>query len=185
MSGRLTAGERLPGDADREALVARFLRVDHAGEHGAARIYDGQLAVLGRTAAGPVIARMADQERRHLETFDRLLVERRVRPTALSPLWHVGGYALGAASALLGSRAAMACTVAVEETIDAHYRRQIERLGDDEAGLREVVQEFRDDEIAHRDTGLAHDAEKAPGYAPLSRGVKAATRLAIWLSERL
>lgn len=185
MSARLTAGERLPGDADRQALVARILRVDHAGEHGAARIYDGQMAVLGRTAAGPVIARMADQERRHLETFDRLLVERRVRPTALSPLWHLGGYALGAASALLGSRAAMACTVAVEETIEAHYRRQIERLGDDEAGLRAVVSEFRDDEIAHRDTGLAHDAEKTPGYAALSHGVKTATRLAIWLSERL
>src|SRR5687767_1537435 len=105
----------LPGDLSRQELVERILRVDHAGEHGAVRIYEGQLAVLGDTPAAATIRRMAEQERKHLDTFDRLLPQHRVRPTALSPLWHAAGFALGAATALLGERAAMACTVAVEE----------------------------------------------------------------------
>ncbi len=180
-----TAQGRLPGDPDREALVARMLRVDHAGEQGATRIYAGQLAVLGETPAAPVIKRMAEQEREHLAAFDQLLAERGVRPTVLSPVWHVAGFALGAASALMGSRAAMACTVAVEETIDAHYQSQIEALGDDEAALRQTVAKFRDDELEHRDTGLAHGAEEAAGHALLDRGVRVGTRLAIWLSERI
>lgn len=176
---------RLPGDPSEAERIARMIRVDHAGEYGAARIYDGQLAVLGRTPVGPVIREMADQEKEHLETFDRLLVERRVRPTALAPLWHVAGFALGAASALAGPRAAMACTVAVEEVIDEHYQRQQETIGEDEIELAETVAAFREDEIAHRDTGLAHGAEQAPAYGALSQAVKAGTRLAIWLSERV
>jgi 3-demethoxyubiquinol 3-hydroxylase len=110
----------LPGDPTAEALVRRMMRVNHAGEYGAKRIYDGQLAVLKRSPVAPVIRRMAEQERRHLEAFEKLLPDRRVRPTALHPLWHAAGYALGAATALLGERAAMACTVAVEEVIDEH-----------------------------------------------------------------
>ena len=181
----LTTAPRLPGDPSPEALVERMIRVDHAGEYGAVRIYEGQLAVLGRSAAAGVIREMADQERRHLERFEKLVVERRVRPTALTPLWHVAGYALGAASALLGERAAMACTVAVEEVIDEHYRRQTETLGNDEPALKSAIEEFRADELAHRDTGLAHGAADAPGYAALSAGIKAASRLAIWLSTRV
>ena len=114
---KVTGEDRLPGDLSAAELVERMIRVDHAGEYGAARIYDGQLAVLGNSASAPAIRRMREQEKSHLETFDRLVVERRVRPTALSPLWHAGGFALGAASALLGERAAMACTVAVETVI--------------------------------------------------------------------
>ena len=182
---KITAEDRLPGDLRREALVARMIRVDHAGEYGAARIYDGQLAVLGRSASAPVIRAMAEQEKGHLETFDRLVIERRVRPTALSPLWHAAGFALGAASALLGERAAMACTVAVEEVIGEHYAGQLDQLGDDQAELRGIVAEFRDDELGHRDTGLAEGAEAMAGYAPFSVAVKAGTRLAIWLSERI
>ncbi len=182
---KITAEDRLPGDLTAAALVERMIRVDHAGEYGAARIYDGQLAVLGNSPSAPTIRRMRDQERSHLETFDRLVVERRVRPTALSPLWHAGGFALGAASALMGARAAMACTVAVETVIGEHYAGQAARLGDDEAELRNVVEEFGADERAHRDTGLAEGAEKMPGYAPFTAAVKAGTRLAIWLSERI
>ena len=180
-----TAEDRLPGDLSREALIERIIRVDHAGEYGAARIYDGQLAVLGHTASGPVIQAMADQEKNHLATFDRLVIERRVRPTLLSPLWHAAGFALGAASALMGERAAMACTVAVEEVIGEHYAGQLDELGDDEAELRQTVAEFRDDELGHRDTGLAHGAEEMSGYAPFRQAVKTGTRLAIWLSERI
>ncbi len=176
---------RLPGDPSAKALVERMIRVDHAGEYGAARIYAGQLAVLGKTDSGPVIRRMAEQEGRHLKAFDRFVVERRVRPTALSPLWHVAGYALGAATALLGERAAMACTVAVEEVIDEHYRSQLETIGDTEPALAAAIDEFRTDEIDHRDTALAHGAEQAPAYPLMAAAIKAGSRLAIWLSSRV
>ena len=184
-SVKRTGDDRLPGDPGPEEIIARILRVDHAGEYGAARIYDGQLAVLGRDAVAPVIREMADAERKHLETFDRLLHERRVRPTALGPFWHAAGFALGAGSALMGRRAAMACTAAVEEVIEQHYAAQVEKLGDDEKELRETLIEFGAEESRHKEIGLEHEAEKAPGYEPLSAMVKRGTRLAIWLSERI
>ena len=178
---------RLPGDPTQKQLVERMVRVDHAGEYGAVRIYQGQLAVLGHSSTGPVIRQMAEQEQEHLAAFDKLVIERRVRPTALMPLWHVAGFALGAGTALLGERAAMACTVAVEEVIDEHYAKQIEALENarEEAELRQKLEEFRADEIEHRDTGLAHGARQAPGYQPLTAFIKAGSRLAIWLSERV
>ncbi len=182
---RRTGEDRLPGDPGPEALVARMIRVDHAGEFGAARIYEGQLAVLGRSRSAKTIRRMAEQEKAHLAAFDRLIAERRVRPTVLSPLWHVAGFALGAGSALLGERAAMACTVAVETVIGEHYARQAAKLGDDEAELRETIEAFRADELDHRDIGLAEGAEAMPGYGLFSAAIKTGTRLAIWLSERL
>ncbi len=162
-----------------------MIRVDQAGEYGAIRIYQGQLRVLGRSPSAPVIRRMADQEQEHLDAFNAMIVRRRVRPTVLMPLWHVAGFALGAGTALLGERAAMACTVAVEDVIDEHYAGQIERLDDDEADLRKTVAAFRLDEIQHRDTGLARGAEGAPGYEVLTAVIKAGSRLAIWLSERI
>ena len=182
---RRTAEGRLPGDLSRDELIARMIRVDQAGEYGARRIYEGQLAVLAKSPSAPVIAEMHAQEAKHLAAFHEMIAERRVRPTALQPLWHVAGFALGAAGALLGEKAAMACTVAVEEVIDEHYARQIDKLGDDEAELRATLEEFRADEREHRDTGLAHGAEEAAGYEPLSLAVKTGSRLAIWLSERI
>jgi ubiquinone biosynthesis monooxygenase Coq7 len=179
-----TLDELMPGEPGREETIARMIRVDQAGEYGAARIYAGQLAVLGRTRAAPTLRRMAEQEQRHLDEFNRLMIERRVRPTLLQPLWHVAGFALGAATAMLGEKAAMACTVAVEETIDAHYRRQAERLGDDELKLKDTIEEFREDELEHRTTALEHGAKEAPGYTPLTAAIKGASRIAIWLSER-
>ncbi len=181
---RVTAEGRLPGDLSPEALVERMIRVDQAGEFGAVRIYEGQLRVLGGTPVGPVIEAMAAQEREHLDHFNRLLVERRARPTLFTPLWHVAGYALGASTAMLGEKAAMACTVAVEEVIDEHYAKQRAQLGDDEAELRDTIEKFRQDEVEHKDTALAHDAKDAPGYEMLSGAIKAGSRLAIWLSER-
>jgi 3-demethoxyubiquinol 3-hydroxylase len=177
--------KRLPGDARAERAVARIIRVDHAGEYGAKRIYDGQLAVLGRrrSAAAKKIQHMAEQEQRHLEVFEKLVTDRRVRPTALSPVWHVAGFALGAATALLGERAAMACTVAVEEVIDEHYQRQIEALGEDEPALKKSLEEFREQEIEHRDTARQAGGDDAPPL--LSAAIKAGSRLAIWLSTRI
>ena len=174
----------LPGDLTGEQLVDRVIRVDQAGEYGARRIYEGQLAVLPPGPGRAAVEHMAAQERRHLEAFDRLVAERRVRPTALQPLWHVAGFALGAATALLGPQAAMACTVAVEEVIDAHYRRQGEMLPESERELKSTIERFRSEEIEHRDLGLAHGAEQAPAYSLLTRAIKTGSRLAIWLAER-
>ena len=179
------ARRRLPGDLTGPALVDRVLRVDQAGEYGARRIYEGQLAVLRGSASEATIAHMYEQEKRHLETFDRLVVERRARPTALQPLWHVAGFALGAGTAMLGERAAMACTVAVEEVIDQHYAGQDAALGEEEPELKETIRRFRAEELEHRDIGLDHEAEQAPGYRLLSAAIKGGSRLAIWLSERI
>ena len=176
---------RLPGDRPGRAELERMIRVDHAGEYGAARIYAGQLAVLGRRAIGDTLRQMQAQEQRHLDTFDALVRERRVRPTALMPLWHLAGFALGAATAALGEKAAMACTVAVEEAIDAHYTRQIDALDDSEAPLRGTIKTFRAEEREHRDIGLAGGAEQAPAYRLLSAMIRSGCRLAIAASERL
>ena len=185
-SGPRTTGERrLPGDPTPEQTVARMIRVDHAGEYGAVRIYAGQQAVLRHGPAAAAIDEMLRKEQEHLDGFGELAGERRVRPTALLPLWHVAGHALGVASALLGARAAMACTAAIEEVIDEHYAAQARELGDDEAALRDMIERYRADELDHRDTALAHEAALAPGHALLSDAVKAGSRLAIWLSTRL
>jgi ubiquinone biosynthesis monooxygenase Coq7 len=178
---------RLPGDPDRDQAVERMIRVDHAGEYGAVRIYEGQLSVLGKSASAPVIEHMAEQERRHLDAFNKLVPERRVRPTALLPLWHAAGFALGAGTALLGEKAAMACTVAVEEVIEEHYAGQIAQLEADggEGELLDTLEKFRQEEVEHKETGLDHGALDAPGYEILVGAVKAGSRLAIWLSTRL
>jgi ubiquinone biosynthesis monooxygenase Coq7 len=143
------------------------------------------MAVLGRRACAPTLQAMAAQERRHLETFERLLVERRARPTALQPLWHLAGFALGAGTALMGERAAMACTVAVEEAIDEHYRGQAAMLGSEEAPLKAVIEASRADEDEHRRIALAHGAEQALAYPLLRQAIKSGSRVAIWLSERI
>jgi ubiquinone biosynthesis monooxygenase Coq7 len=175
----------LPGDESEAARIERFIRVDHAGEYGAKRIYQGQLAVLGRGPKGDILRHMQAQEQEHLDKFSALVAERRVRPTALLPFWHVAGFALGAATAALGERAAMACTVAVEEAIDEHYRAQSAQLGEDEAPLRETIETFRAEELEHRDIGLANEAELTPGYRVLSALIKAGCKVAIAVSERV
>lgn len=185
MSEHPTAGDRLPGDPTPREVVARTIRVDHAGEYGAKRIYEGQLAVLGRTRYAPILRHMKAQEEVHLDTFSRLIAKRRVRPTALLPVWHAAGFALGAATALLGPRAAMACTVAVEEAIDEHYRAQEEALGEDEPELKALIAKFRAEELEHRDIGIEHEAERAPAYRLLSAAIKAGCRVAIRVSERV
>jgi ubiquinone biosynthesis monooxygenase Coq7 len=175
----------LPGDPVGRALVERIVRVDHAGEYGAKRIYEGQLAVLGDTPAGETIREMAAAEAEHLEWFDRELVARGVRPTALHPFWHVAGYALGAATAMMGPKAAMACTVAVEEAIDEHYQAQEAALGETEPELKNAIERFHADELHHRDTALLHEAEQAIGYRAMKGAIKTGVRAAIWMAERV
>lgn len=177
--------KRLPGEPTGKALIDRMIRVDQAGEYGAKRIYEGQLAVLRDSPNRELIEHMADQEREHLATFDRLVTERGVRPTALNPLWHIAGFALGAGTALLGDKAAMACTVAVEEVIEEHYADQAAALGDDEPELKATIQKFRDEELEHRDIGIEKDAEQAPAYRLLTAVIKRGSRAAIWIAERV
>jgi len=169
-----------------EKATDRMIRVDQAGEYGATRIYAGQIAVMGtRAPLANKVAGMADQERDHLEKFDALIAKRGVRPTALQPVWNVAGYALGAATALIGPEAAMACTAAIEEEIDRHYTRQLDELGADDAELSSLISEFRDDEREHRETALESGAEGAPAYPLLSGAIRLGCRLAIRLSERI
>lgn len=168
--------------------IERMIRVDQAGEFGATRIYAGQLAVLGdRGPHAAEIAGMAEQEAAHRAEFDALMARRGVRPTALTPFWSVAGYALGAATALIGPEAAMACTAAVEEEIDRHYSRQIDALEDSGADpeLATMITAFREDEREHRDIALAAGAERAPGYPLLSGLIRLGCRAAIRISERV
>ena len=177
--------QRLPGDRTPEQDIARMIRVDHAGEYGAARIYTGQLAVLGRADKGDLLRHMRDQEQVHLDTFADLIGKRRVRPTVMLPFWHIAGFALGAATAAMGERAAMACTVAVEEAIDEHYAAQAEALGEEEPELKQTIERFRAEELEHRDIGIAHEAEKTPGYRLLYAAIRAGCKVAIRVSERI
>ena len=179
----MTGGWR-PGDERPDS--ARMLRVNQAGEYGATRIYAGQLAVLARgSAAAHQIARMAAQEERHLERFNQLMAERRVRPTVLQPLWNVTGFALGAATALMSEKAAMACTDAVETEIDRHYADQLAELGDSEPELAADIAEFQAEELEHRATARDHGAQDAVGYPLLTAAIRAGCRVAIGLSKRI
>ncbi len=171
---------------------AAMIRVDQAGEYGATRIYAGQLAVMGdRGPDSAEIRAMAEQEAVHLAKFDALMARRGTRPTALQPFWSVAGYALGAATALIGPEAAMACTAAIEEEIDRHYTRQLDELeaaegtDDHDPELAGMIAEFRADEQAHRETALAAGAERAPGYPLLSAAIRFGCRAAIRLSEKI
>ena len=173
-----------PGDS--RADSASMLRVDQAGEFGATRIYAGQLAVLRRNSPeSKLIARMAAQEQRHLDRFNHLMAERRVRPTALQPLWNIAGFALGAATALMSESAALACTDAIETEIDKHYSQQLSDLGEDDPELASDISEFRLEELDHRETARNAGATNALGYPVLTAAIRAGCRVAIELSKRI
>ncbi len=168
----------------RSDATGRMIRVDHAGEYGAARIYAGQLAVMGgRGPVAPAIGRMRAQEARHLAVFDDLITRRRVRPTLLHPLWHVAGYALGVGTALLGPDAAMACTVAVETEIDRHYQAQRDALADgSDPELAGHIADFQAEEVEHRDTAAEMGGT---GFPVMSALIRAGCRVAIAVSQRV
>ena len=171
---------------DKTQQLKSMIRVNQAGEFGAKRIYAGQLAIMGdRHPAARSISHMAEQEARHLDAFDRIMAERGVRPTAFHPFWNVAGYALGAATAVLGPEAAMACTVAVETEIDLHYSEQLEELGDSEPELSALIAEFRAEELEHKATALGEGAERAFAYPVMSAVIRAGCRVAIAVSKRI
>lgn len=170
----------------RKPDTASMLRVDQAGEYGATRIYAGQLAVLRRNSpASKLVSRMADQEKRHLQRFDALMSQRQVRPTALQPIWNVAGFALGAATALMSEKAAMACTEAVETEIDLHYGQQLDDLGQDDPELAADIEQFRAEELEHRDVARDAGAAQAVAYPLLTAAIRAGCRVAIGLSKRI
>lgn len=167
-----------------------MLRVDHAGEYGAVAIYRGQLAVFerqrGREKITGQLQEMAAQEQEHLDAFDKLLLAGSARPTALSPVWNAAGFALGAATALLGEKAAHACTEAVETVIEEHYGDQVAELeaaGEGELAAR--MAKFRDEEVAHKELATAEGAAQAPAYPLLSALIRFGCRAAIRISEKV
>ena len=167
-------------------ILEQIIRVDHAGEYGATRIYDGQIAVFGKNSKiGKTIQHMADQEQEHIDKFNELILEHRVRPTALLPVWNIAGFALGASTAFLGEKAAMACTVAVEKVIGEHYQEQLDLLEDDHKDLKKTISKFRDDELEHHDIGIEHDAESAPGYKIMSKVIELGCKTAIAISKKI
>ena len=169
-----------------KTTLDEIIRVDHAGEYGATRIYDGQIAVFGKDSKiGKTIQHMADQEQEHIEKFNELLIEKRGRPTALLPVWNIAGFALGAGTALMGEKAAMACTVAVEKVIGEHYREQQDLLEDDEKELKKTIAKFEKDELEHHDIGLEHDAENAPGYKVMTKVIEIGCKAAITISKKI
>lgn len=179
----------MPGEDARERQLAEMIRVDHAGEYGAVQIYRGQRAVFsrieGKAHAAKLIAEMEEGEQEHLKTFDRMIAERGVRPTVMAPLWRVAGFGLGAVTALMGERAAHACTEAVEDVIEEHYGRQSQALQGVDSELKHVVDKFREDEIAHKETAIEQGARHAPAYPVLSAVIKFGCRAAIRISEKI
>ncbi|MFM9976565.1 MAG: demethoxyubiquinone hydroxylase family protein [Sphingomonadaceae bacterium] len=169
-----------------ETDTASMIRVNQAGEFGASRIYEGQLAILGnRSPAARDIARMAAQEERHRQAFDAMMARRGVRPTLLQPFWNVAGYGLGMATALIGPEAAMACTVAVETEIDRHYSEQLAEIGDTDPELRDAIVDFQADELEHKEAALAAGAERAFAYPVLAAAIRLGCRAAIAASKRI
>ncbi len=165
--------------------LQRMIRVNQAGEFGAKRIYEGQLAILGGTPEAPIIRHMLNQELEHLDRFNDLMIENQVRPTVLTPLWRMAGFALGAVTARMGKESAMACTEAVEDVIDQHYAAQEQELGSENMVLKKLISKCREEENEHKELSITQGAREASGYPVLSRSIKAATRIAIWLSSRI
>ena len=187
------AGRRIPlarpGMGASKRRRAEILRIDHAGEYGAVHIYRAQRAVFegrpGREVIAADMAGMQGQEAAHLARFEALLNAEQVRPTLLIPIWRVAALVLGTGTALMGEKAAHACTEAVESVIEKHYADQIEELSDRDPALAAELSVFRDEELAHHDHAIEHGSREAPGYRLLSAVIKAGCRAAIKVSERV
>lgn len=171
--------------------LEEIIRVDQAGEFGAKVIYQGQIDALRLKGADKetldLVKHMKEQEDEHFDYFNDKIKKEKVRPTAMYPIWKVGGYALGFLTALVDKRAAMTCTTAVEEVIDEHYQEQLDYL-EKEGGNEELktkIKKFRDEELEHRDIGYDHDAKELPYFKPLSSLIKATTKFAIAVSKKI
>lgn len=173
----------LPGD--KAINIDQIIRVNHAGEYGAKRIYQGQIAANSDYSIIQELVDMANQEQRHLEFFEQELVKRHVRPTILLPIWHVIGYGLGYITAKIGKKSAMACTIAIEETIEKHYLSQINQLNHvtSESVLKQKIAEFREEEMEHKDTACEHGGRSLPGFKMFDFLIKTGSKIAIKISK--
>ena len=170
-------------------LLEEFIRVDHAGERGAIKIYEGQLlalkTIMRNDSLKEKIEEMKVHEEEHAQYFDKQIKKRKIQPTKLLPLWDILGVGLGFGSTILGKKAAMLCTASVEEVIDEHYQNQINKLGDDEKELKKKIKKFREDELHHKDIAYENGASKDGLYSLLDKVIKTGSRIAITISEKI
>ena len=170
-------------------LIEEFLRVDHAGERGAIKIYEGQLLALKTFMKNDDLKSKLEEmklhEQEHADFFDKEIKKRNIKPTKFLPLWDLLGVGLGFGSTILGNKAAMLCTASVEEVIDEHYQNQINKLGDDEKELKKKIIKFREDELHHKDIAYENGASKAGVYSILDKVIKPGSRIAITISEKI
>ena len=168
--------------------IEEFIRVDHAGERGAIKIYEGQLLALNTLVKDDklkkIIEKMKDHEKEHLDFFNNEIKKRNIRPTKLMPLWDLLGIGLGFSSTIIGKKAAMLCTASVEEVIDEHYKKQIDQLHSDEENLKEKIKKFRDDEIHHKNIAYEEGATKDGIYSIMDKIIKTGSKIAIGISEK-
>jgi len=169
--------------------LEEFIRVDHAGERGAIKIYEGQLLALKTFKKDPellkLVEEMREHEQEHSDFFENEIRERNIKPTKFLPLWDLLGVGLGFGSTILGKKAAMLCTASVEEVIDKHYQSQIDQLQDDEKKLKEKIKKFRADELEHKDIAYEHGATKKGFYSVMDKIIKTGSKIAINISEKI
>ena len=169
--------------------IEEFIRVDHAGERGAIKIYEGQLLALNTFVKDDKLKKMIEKiknhEKKHLDFFSKEIKKRNIKPTKLLPLWDLLGVGLGFGSAIIGKKATMLCTASVEEVIDEHYQNQINELDSDEKVLKEKIKKFRDDELHHRDIAYEQGASKKGLYSILDKIIKTGSKVAINISEKI
>ena len=169
--------------------IEEFIRVDHAGERGAIKIYEGQLLALNTLVKDDKLKKkieeMKNHEKKHLEFFNKEIKKRNIRPTKLLPLWDLLGVGLGFGSAIMGKKATMLCTASVEEVIDEHYQNQLDQLHADEKILKEKIKKFRDDEIHHKNIAYDNGANKEGLYSIFDKIIKTGSKIAINISEKI
>ena len=170
-------------------IMEEIIRVNHAGERGAIKIYEGQLLALGTIKQDKnlrkIIEEMKEQEKEHLEYFEKEIQKRKMKPTYLLPLWDLMGISLGFGTALLGKKAAMLCTASVEEVIEDHYENQLRKIGDDEKELKEKIEKFKGDETNHKNTAYESGADKTGIYSIMDKIIKTGSKIAITISEKI
>ena len=172
-----------------QKILEEIIRVDHAGERGAIKIYEGQLLALNTIKQDEhlknIIQEMKEQEKEHLEYFETEIQKRKIKPTYLLPLWDVIGVSLGFGTALLGKKAAMLCTASVEEVIESHYENQLKKIGSDEKDLKIKIEKFKNDEVDHKNKAYDSGANKSGIYSVMDKLIKTGSKIAINISEKI
>ena len=173
----------------KKKTLEEIIRVDHAGERGAIKIYEGQLLALKTIKKDEnllsIIEEMKEQEKEHLEYFEKEIRKRKIKPTSLLPLWDIMSVALGFGSALLGKKATMLCTASVEEVIDEHYNNQLKKLGNDEKDLKKKIEKFKEDEVNHKNMAYESGATNKGVYSIMDKIIRTGSRIAITISEKI